>query len=86
MKQKYFQDHLFCNWVYMNHNILTNPKERQEPYDLFFDKMWVTVEKECKNGYAFDKYLENLCMHKYVICPEGNGVDTHRLWESLYMA
>ena len=21
----------------------------------------------------------------FVICPEGNGVDTHRLWETLYM-
>ena len=23
--------------------------------------------------------------HKYAICPEGNGIDTHRFWESLYM-
>lgn len=23
--------------------------------------------------------------HKYAICPEGNGIDTHRFWECLYM-
>jgi hypothetical protein len=21
----------------------------------------------------------------FVICPEGNGIDTHRLWEALYL-
>tara|TARA_B110000483_G_scaffold216395_1_gene267875 strand:+ start:11480 stop:11737 length:258 start_codon:yes stop_codon:yes gene_type:complete len=23
--------------------------------------------------------------HYYAICPEGNGLDTHRLWECLYL-
>ena len=26
-----------------------------------------------------------LANHKYSICPEGNGLDTHRFWESLYV-
>jgi hypothetical protein len=26
-----------------------------------------------------------LQMVKLVLCPEGNGVDTHRFWETLYM-
>ena len=30
-------------------------------------------------------YLENLRSFPFVICPEGNGYDTHRLWETLYM-
>ena len=25
-----------------------------------------------------------LSSYKFAICPEGNGVDTHRLWEALY--
>jgi len=29
-------------------------------------------------------YTKELHAHKFVLCPEGNGVDTHRLWESLY--
>ena len=28
-------------------------------------------------------YLNNLKMYKFLICPEGNGVDTHRIWEGL---
>ena len=31
------------------------------------------------------KYLANLRSHGLVLCPEGNGVDTHRFWETIYM-
>jgi hypothetical protein len=40
------------------------------------------------------KWLDNVCpqenitrlsTYKFCICPEGNGVDTHRLWEALYL-
>jgi len=44
----------------------------------------VTVE-EGKNGLNFDTYLDNLYNHKFIISPVGVGMDTHRLWESLYM-
>ena len=30
-------------------------------------------------------YLSSLRTNSFVVCPEGNGVDTHRLWETLYM-
>jgi hypothetical protein len=30
-------------------------------------------------------YLRNLRTHSLVVCPEGNGIDTHRLWETIYM-
>ena len=23
--------------------------------------------------------------HKFVLCPPGNGIDTHRMWETLYL-
>ena len=32
----------------------------------------------------FEEYIINLCNTKYCICPEGNGIDTHRFWEALY--
>jgi hypothetical protein len=31
------------------------------------------------------KYLENLRKFAFTVCPIGNGIDTHRLWEVLYM-
>jgi len=32
-----------------------------------------------------NEYLDALASSKFCICPEGNGIDTHRLWEALYM-
>jgi len=26
-----------------------------------------------------------MARHQFVICPEGNGVDSHRIWEALYL-
>jgi hypothetical protein len=69
------------NLLCMNFNIQTNPSKRTEPYRLLKDKTWVTVHM----GYAFDKYLDDIYNHKFVLCPEGNGMDTHRTWETLYM-
>lgn len=31
------------------------------------------------------KYLSSCRQSAFVVCPEGNGFDTHRLWETLYM-
>jgi hypothetical protein len=39
----------------------------------------------CINGIAFDSYVNNLCTYKYCLCPRGNGIDTHRVWEALYL-
>jgi hypothetical protein len=34
---------------------------------------------------TFKEHITRLSKYKYCICPEGNGVDTHRLWECLYV-
>lgn len=73
------------NLVYMNFDIKTNPSKRQEPYDLLKNESWVTTECGNKNGVGFNNYMQNVYEHKFVICPEGNGIDTHRVWETLYM-
>ena len=31
------------------------------------------------------EYFIELSKHKYAICPRGNGIDTHRIWECLYL-
>ena len=41
----------------------------------------ITIEM----GLPYETYLHNMAQHKYNVCPEGNGIDTHRLWETLYM-
>jgi len=72
------------NLVYMNHNIFTNVEKRRFVYQLLENKDWVTVERGC-NGHGFTEYINDVYNHKFVICPEGNGIDTHRTWETLYM-
>jgi hypothetical protein len=37
------------------------------------------------NPTKYEIYLLELSQCKYAICPEGNGVDSHRLWECLYL-
>lgn len=38
-----------------------------------------------KDTLSFHEYLNEFKTYKYCICPNGNGIDTHRLWESLYL-
>jgi hypothetical protein len=84
MKEVLKNPQVMRNLVYMNHNINTNTQARLKPYSVLNNKPFVTVEKGY-NGQDFNKYIDNLYHHRFMICPEGNGMDTHRTWESLYM-
>jgi len=33
----------------------------------------------------FESYLRHMSSHKYAICPPGNGIDSHRIWEAMYL-
>lgn len=37
------------------------------------------------NGKPYGEYLEELSSHYFCLCIRGNGIDTHRFWESLYL-
>ena len=73
----------YRNLMYMNFNIQTHP-DRKIPYLLLHREPWVTVERG-RNGLGFDAYLDNIYNHKFVLSPRGNGIDTVRTWECLYM-
>ena len=73
------------NLAYMNFKIDTFPVERRRVHDMFVDKSWVT-----KGGLNCDvdghkQYLKDIQSHKFCICPRGNGFDSHRLMEALYL-
>jgi len=72
------------NLLYINHSISTNVSERKEPYEIFKNKKWAIL-KYGKNGLNFKNYLKNIYNSKFVLSPDGNGIDTHRLWECLYL-
>lgn len=73
------------NLVYLNFSINTFPSERQYCYNLFCNKEWVTHGKIVNTLEGRKSFLEDVKSHKFVLCPRGNGIDTHRLWETLYM-
>jgi hypothetical protein len=68
------------NLVYMNFSRTTQPK-RQLWVDYFQGKPWVTE----KSKTPFEKFIRDCYGHSFVLSPEGNGIDTHRTWEALYM-
>ena len=72
------------NLLYVNHTIRSFPEERTEPYQLFTNKSWCTIEFN-ENGNNFSNYIDNVYNHKFVLCPRGNGIDTHRFWETLHL-
>lgn len=67
------------NKILSSHNIKTNKKIR-ENLEIFIEGNENIVNQR------FDKhldYLKNLTKYKFILCPEGNGLDTHRIWESI---
>ena len=80
-KQK--EEKTYKNLLYLNITVGTNLKERELPYKLLHDKPFVT---NCHaNKYDFDGFIDNIYRHKFVLCPRGNGTDSHRTWETLYL-
>lgn len=73
------------NLVYLNFTTSTHPSERNLVYDHFHKFPWVTVGKAEVSIQGHERYLKEIKVSKFVLCPRGNGIDTHRLWESLYM-
>ena len=43
---------------------------------------WTTVVHEPKD---FKEYLDELSSHSYALCPEGNGIDSYRILECIYL-
>ena len=68
--------------LYINFNENTNKKERSwiKPYFKKFD--WATVEEDT---LSLKEYSEKIQNSSFVICPWGNGVESHRIWETLLL-
>jgi hypothetical protein len=73
------------NLVYMNFSVGTYPVERDPLWNTMKDKQWVTAEMPENSLEGRKRFLQNARNHSFVLCPRGNGIDTHRLWETLYM-
>jgi hypothetical protein len=59
---------------------ITNPNRVKIKRNL--KKLTITDETKGWNSYFYRRILIN---YMFVVCPEGNGIDTHRMWEALYL-
>ena len=68
-------------FIYSNFQVNTNYFERTKILKNIKNKNFVTKEGP---ALSVNDYAEKLSKSSFVICPFGNGIDTHRYWESLY--
>ena len=66
--------------IYFYFEINTNVHKRQMCFDIIRSK---GIESQPKRSLS--EYIQTLSGFKFAICPEGNGIDTHRFWECLYL-
>lgn len=70
------------NLLYINHRSETNFAERGKIYEKFRNNPWCTIDEPT---LQLEQFKEKVKRHNYVLCPRGNGFDTHRMWECLYI-
>ena len=63
----------------LSFNVVTNNKERKKVLEALKNNRFIE-----NNSFGNHReYFEELKKYKFNLCPEGNGLDTHRIWESL---
>jgi len=67
--------------IYMNFAINTNPEKRKECWNTFIDKDWIKKE----SNIPPEDFYTQVAKSKYVLSPEGTGIDCHRIYESIYL-
>lgn len=65
--------------IYFHFNMQTNPTHRWACYTALATRVASAPPMEPT------PYKQYLAQHRFCICPEGNGYDTHRLWEAWYL-
>jgi hypothetical protein len=63
-------------------NPRTHPK-RLEVFQYYNQMAWCLTNPTI-NGLSFESYIENMARSHFCVCPRGNGIDTHRIWEAMY--
>ena len=62
--------------IYANFTKSTNSVKRQQCIDAFPHAVF-------RSNLSVPEYLDDLSKSKFVLCPEGTGMDTHRVYESI---
>jgi hypothetical protein len=71
--------------VYANFSANTAPRQRMALLEYLRTLPNVRVGESKPTPAGRRRFLEEIRESGLVICPQGNGLDTHRLYETLYM-
>lgn len=68
--------------LYLNYDPSTNSKKRNDLANMFksFENVLIITQK-----VNYSTYMTHIGNSKYVLCPRGNGLDTHRVYETILM-
>jgi hypothetical protein len=74
-------------WKYKKEkNIYVNINPNTYPYrKVLLDKMKEKDNFNLATSKPYIDYLYELASNRFCLCIRGNGIDTHRFWESLYL-
>lgn len=70
------------NKILFGFSVSTNPKERGEALNSLKNSK---VSEEIKGFISFHKYINKLIKYKFVASPPGNGIDSPRQWQAMYL-
>jgi len=68
-------------FIYANFSISTNTVYRQTVFDFVKNIPHIDLEDPV---LSVSDFFKKILDYKMILCPIGNGIDTHRLWEVLY--
>ena len=85
-------------WPHGNLNIIEKYRNMKKNKYIFFNFAIKTNKAVRKNCYkavkrleipfieklSIEDYFKELSQYQFSICPQGNGIDTHRFWECIY--
>ena len=71
--------------LYVNFRPETNPSVRLPLWEGFGSSSWNGSITRHAGNVSKEDYVSTLASHRFALCPRGNGIDTHRMWEALYL-
>ncbi len=64
-------------------NFQPDTMQRQFLKNMYKDVSWVTFRQSA--NLPVSQYFKEMAEHKFILCPTGCGLDSYRIWESLYL-
>ena len=71
--------------LYVNFRPETNPQVRVPLWESYGEGVREGWATRCAGESSREDFVTAMAAHRFVLCPRGNGIDTHRMWEALYV-